>query len=1094
MPRVKISLLGPFQVVQDGKPAKGLTSEKIQALLAYLVLETGRPHAREELAALLWPEHSGQKAMQNLRQSLSRLQRAIPLGDALLVTRQAVQFYQESDIWLDTAVFTEVRTFCRKHTHRHLYRCRRCGRKLEAGAALYRGDFLQGTQSDSLPFEEWALLKREWFRREAILLLHDLAKRYEWQGRYDEAHRAAWRQVEIDPFRENAHRQVMRALALSGREQEALRQYRSLTELLREELNVKPATETTALFEAIRSRNLVAEPGRDERAIAASLPAYHRPFIGRDEELAQIAERLDNPHCHLLTLVGFGGVGKSRLAVETAREKADEYEDGICFVPLSAVPTADFIAPAIADRLGLHPPAGGGRLAREKQLLEALRSKELLLVLDNFEHLLPDYGPVLDILERAPRTKLLATSRHPLNLRAEWLVDVDGLPYPAPDNSTPPSKFESVQLFAQNVARIQPDFKLSPELAAEVVQICRLVEGVPLAIELAAASVRHISLADMVREIAQDLDFLATVMPDVPKRQRSTRASFEYSWRLLSAAEKRVLRELSVFRGGFSLEAAEQICFATPELIANLANKLLLRPISATTAGDDARYDLHELVRQFAAEKLGAWPEQEATVSEKHCDFYTRLLAAHEDDLVKRGWSENLILLGPEAENVRSAWDWAIATQSTRPIARSLEAVVEYYSQRGWISEAESLLERTATMLLMQGTRTDPGEALSLGAEAATLLLGRVWAQQGALASILNLEDQKGRHLLQKSLRIFRGFGLDEEVAHALQALARDDRQSGEFRDARRRLDESLQIARMAGSKHHVALALAELAFLAYLQSETEEGLRFGRQCLEIHQGEDDLRGTGRILNTMGLLESQRGNTGKASRFLTESVEIYRRLGDTFREGAALNNLGLVAYVSGEFPEAERRFLESESISQKVGEPYGVALALYNRGRVAHARKDYALARNLHARSLNIRLEMANRYLSGISYFYLGQAHRALGEHDQACDCFYHALERVTGSDNAHLQLQVLTAIAGELARAGQTEEALALLHYVLRHPAIAKKIGDFPVEEEAHMLLEQVQERRSSRGLGQVQDRLQDSTLADVIEDVLSRAPAQAR
>jgi tetratricopeptide (TPR) repeat protein len=277
------------------------------------------------------------------------------------------------------------------------------------------------------------------------------------------------------------------------------------------------------------------------------------------------------------------------------------------------------------------------------------------------------------------------------------------------------------------------------------------------------------------------------------------------------------------------------------------------------------------------------------------------------------------------------------------------------------------------------------------------------------------------------------------------------------------------------------------LAFLAYLQYETEEGRRLGLRCLDICRAAGDRIGAGRILNTIGLIEVQGGHIERARRFLAEALEIYRQLGDMFRQGTALNNLGLAAHQAGEFKDAERYFQESQFISQKVGEPYGVALTLYNRGRVAHARGDSVQAKDLHVQSLNIRLEMANPYLSGISYYYLGKAHLALDEFDQARICFYQALEGVASSDNAYVQLQVLTAIAGHLARDERREEALALLRFVLQHPASARHVGDFPVLEEAQALLERIRSRRSSHELDQVEARHQNRTLAEVIQYVLS-------
>ena len=231
-------------------------------MLAYLALEAGRPHPREALAALLWPDHPGHKAMQNLRQSLSRLQRAVQVPDLLLLEQQTVRFNARSNVSVDAVRFAEARAFSRGHAHRVVHRCRRCGRRLEESAADYRGDLLQGVPSPGLAFEDWATLRREWFRREAITLFGTLAERYLWLGRFEDADRAAWRQLEIDPFREEAHRQAMRALALDHREPEALRHFRTFSRLLKDELDVEPATARKRYGRAlIRLQQSLAEHG-----------------------------------------------------------------------------------------------------------------------------------------------------------------------------------------------------------------------------------------------------------------------------------------------------------------------------------------------------------------------------------------------------------------------------------------------------------------------------------------------------------------------------------------------------------------------------------------------------------------------------------------------------------------------------------------------------------------------------------------------------------------------------------------------------------------------------------------------------------------
>jgi predicted ATPase/transcriptional regulator with XRE-family HTH domain len=332
-------------------------------------------------------------------------------------------------------------------------------------------------------------------------------------------------------------------------------------------------------------------PGQRRTTRSTNLPAPPTPLIGRETELAQIAARLDQRDCRLLTLVGPGGVGKTRLALQAAIELSASFPDGVCFVPLAALNSAELLVPAIAGALGF---TFHGRADPKAQLLTYLREKDLLLVLDNFEQLLAGADVLSDLIQVAPGVVLLATSREPLHLRVEWLLDIPGLLVPARADDSGVEQSSAVRLFVQTANRMQADFTLSPATIPSVVRICQFVAGMPLAIELAAAWVRSRSCSEIARELEQSLESLATTMHDVPARHRSMRAVFDHSWRLLSDAEQGVLRRLSVFRGGMQADAAARVAGATPLLLAALVDKSLLRHNGA------GRYQLHELVQRYA--------------------------------------------------------------------------------------------------------------------------------------------------------------------------------------------------------------------------------------------------------------------------------------------------------------------------------------------------------------------------------------------------------------------------------------------------------------------------------------------------------------
>ena len=335
--------------------------------------------------------------------------------------------------------------------------------------------------------------------------------------------------------------------------------------------------------------------------------------------MAYLADLFADPGCQLLTLLGPGGIGKTRLALEAAREQVGLFADGVFFVPLAAITSSDFLATAIAEPLGFM---FYGSEDPKSQLVNYLRGKELLLVLDSFEHLLPakldasgtaneGLDLLLDILKAAPGIEIVITSRAPLNLRSECVLDIQGLDYPQSADTAVETIYASMELFEQLARRVTPRFMSEAEQPA-ILRICQLLEGTPLAIELSAAWVRVHPCEEIARQITQSLDFLATSMRDVPERHRSLRAVFEHSWKLLGEDEQLAFLKLSVFRGGFSGEAARQVAEATPSMLKSLAEKSLIRPVGPS------RYDLHPLVSQFTAERMAGNPVEMANVDARY--------------------------------------------------------------------------------------------------------------------------------------------------------------------------------------------------------------------------------------------------------------------------------------------------------------------------------------------------------------------------------------------------------------------------------------------------------------------------------------------
>ena len=490
-----LHLLGGLQITRADTPMTNFISNKVPALLVYLAV-THRAHSRDKLAALLWGEMSDADAKNNLRQALTNLRKIA--DENLTITRDLIEF--TGNCILDSSKFeSDIKTASSLELEP-------ASVILTDSLRLYRGDFLEGFFIRDAPdFEDWILAERARLREIALQALHTLIQFHTSRGNYPEAKTYASRLLAFDPWREEAHRQLMLLQARTGQFSASLSQYELCKKILDKELGVQPSLETTALYERIRAARQSARH---------NIPASSSEFIGREKELEKLRQLLANPKCRLITLTGLGGIGKTRLAQETSRQCVDMFINGAWHVSLAAV-DADGIIPALGNVFNFPFSAGD----HKNQLLNFLHQKELLLVLDNFEHLLDLSALLSEILKIAPEVKLLVTSRERLDIDGEWVVELSGLE---------PGSMGADQLFVQSARRARAEIQLTQQDSIAVAEICRLVGGLPLGIEIAAAWIRSIACESIRDEIQKSLDFLASSRRDIPERQRSLRAVFEF--------------------------------------------------------------------------------------------------------------------------------------------------------------------------------------------------------------------------------------------------------------------------------------------------------------------------------------------------------------------------------------------------------------------------------------------------------------------------------------------------------------------------------------------------------------------------------------
>ena len=841
MSGLALLLLGPFEASYDSLPLSAFRTNKVKALLIYLAVENKRPVLREFLMDLLWPETPRESAQTNLRQALYRLRKTIPQlpafdgGDPLplLLTRgQSVQIHPES-------VFE-----CDVHSFRKMLEGSISG--WPQAAVLYRADFLSDFYlPDSASFEEWASAHRADLRRQALDALEILTDSSLANGDYGAAEAYARKQLDLDSFREAAHRQLMSALARSDRRAEALTHYETLVELLRCELALQPSEKTQNLIAQIKGGETVtATPAGVPRA-AGNLPEKLTPFIGRETELTTIATQIEAGDCRLLTLHGPGGSGKTRLALEFARRNQDQYTQGVCFVPLSGLISPANLATTIAGAVGLQ--ISPDREPRQ-QLLRFLQTRQMLLLLDNFEHLTEGASLLIDILQTAPRIQILVTSRDRLQLAAESIFEVSGLHTASELGNVGGEMPEAVQMFEIYARRTCPEFQPDETGRAVVGNLCSLVEGMPLAIELAAAWVRVLPPAEILEQINTSSRLLETVSADIPPRLRSVRASFNYSWGLLSEGEQQALMGLSVFKGGCTRVSAEEVAGADPMTLAALVDKSML--VYDPTTG---RYHLHELIRQLAEGYL-VESEQEAAVRREHARHYLSLAyRAWSQCEIDSEWDAYYSKIAPELDNCRIVLERSLAASDAHTALQLATAVAGYLDDHGMTEEAMRWLE--------QAIDTGDEHASPATRAAAYLQLANIrWHVRGGRKTLIELS--------QKGLALYQAIEDDEGVARALYSCG-----------------------------------------YAYHGFDWDRSRAYLTRSIEAY--EDAGKEPTRSLMLLGNLEIMTGNLEEARLYISRRRAIYEKQGTESGLVSINTNLALIDYYQGRLKEAQQRAEES---------------------------------------------------------------------------------------------------------------------------------------------------------------------------------------
>jgi len=740
------------------------------------------------------------------------------------------------------------------------------------------------------------------------------------------------------------------------------------------------------------------------------LPVPTTPLVGREKELIEIARLFQDPHCRLLTLTGSGGVGKTRLALEAARQLQDRLRQGACFVSLMGVGAPEFIVPAIADALNFSI---SGSMDPAQQILNYLSGRQMLLVLDNFEHLLDGVDVLGKILLYAPDVKLLVTSRESLHLQAEWTMEVHGLPVPQTAQHAELESNSAALFFMQRARQARAGFTLSDEERPALLHICQLVQGLPLALELAASWVRTLSCHDIAVEIERGLSFLAVTARDVPERHRSITAVFDHSWRLLSPEEQRVLRQLSVFRGGFTREAAEQIAGATLALLSSLVDKSLVQNNDLHVG----RLDLHELIRQYAAMRLEETPEERRAAHERHSQYYLSLLEEREPRLRSRQQKETLASLTADIDNLRIAWDSAISHEAVELLRQAACPLYYLYELLQYFREAENAYKRAADMLRTRIAGNSTDEDACLKAALADML------NYQAFFNLRPGNNREALELFHVSIALLQPLNEPQSLAFALTHSGIVHWALGNFEDASKELNQGLTISRTLSHPWLKALSMGLLGGVVHDMGHYEEAFILLSESLAIFRAMNDPYFILLIGSYYTRTSQVLGHLSETDTVLREGLEIARENGNRWSIGLALERLGSFARATGDHKGAQPLLEESLVLLREVGDRWSLSWALHAMSQVMSARH---------------KLQEAERYAV--------EAIRVAGE-----------------AGNHPSALDALVTLA--LIRAGrqQNTSAMKIVLFVLEHPSSTKDAKDraqnLRMELEGKLTLQELDE-----------------------------------
>ncbi len=973
------TLFGRLHLEWDGEPIV-LPTKSAVALFAYLLLERDRPQPREYVAMLLWPDTSQEKVRRNLRQTLLRLSKALPESwdghEPILRTHSTLQwnpnYPMDADIFRFDALMRELEVALPTPSAPTTYHALRL---LQQSSDLYKGNLLEDVYLFNDLYSEWLLPWRQRYQRQILAVLRRLAAYEADVGRIHRMEMLARRQLTIDAENEMAHRQLMQALLEQGEARAAIREYQAA---FGEEgtMPTSPPATLQRLYD--QALTLLANEKRVLHVVPHNLPSDMTPFYGRDEEKEDILMRLAASDQRLITLTGVGGIGKTRLALAAARHFVSasmtiepRFPGGVWFVPLVDVATAndERIANVILQAMGTR---AHNDLSAFATLVQQLQHAPTLLVLDNLEHLNGVQHVVFKLLDQVPHLKILATSRRSLGLHIEVVRPLEGLPVP----ETPQGRTPSEALFLERFQRVGGAIEATVESKALIGHICRTLEGWPLALELTAGWGNRLSLHDIALTVAENLDALHTTQPDIPVRQQSIEAVLQGSYALLTPNQQRILQGVSIFQGGATAEALEQVLGARLEDLSMLVDRALLNLWQG-------RYTIHELIRQFAARRLDQ-EETHLAIEQAHATYYLTWLVAQREALFGAQPASTVRRIRLERYNIEQAWRWAATHGEEDLLAKALPVLVRFYRLSGLIRDGEILFRQTASTVARKSLRYDIHlewahfcTRLGKHDEASTIL-------DVTLADASLTKHQRAKWALVKG-RIYR---YREPILSKCWIF----------------YEEACQLAQEIGDTEIMLMSLMD-----YETLRRHDG-RSMAQISELVQSVDDAYLKREVLLFLGSMSIHRQRYEDAITYWREALRISIDFEDEYAEATLYNNLGDALREQGDFVAAEEAFRQAFRKAEQL-HFVGLQSAIFEGwARLLVMQGKYHRAIQLAQRSIAMSEVLGEAWGCVATLPVLGHAYVGLRKWEAAKAAYQQAVEHV--HDFPQVALEAIAGLA----------------------------------------------------------------------------------